>query len=113
VRGAADRDRRSLPKQLCRELRQTDLIASDGPTQYYLLLTSPDAESLGAVIERVQSVIDALNKRRKVTEVPLEMDVQLEDERSFGGDRGPCEPCDLERLGDSGDYPRYGEARPD
>jgi hypothetical protein len=113
VRGAVDRDRRLLPKKLCHELRQTDLIASDGPTRYYLLLTSPDAESLGAVMERVQQVIEALNKGRKVTEVPLEMDVQVEEDYPGIRERGPCEPCDLERLGDSGERLRFGEAQPD
>jgi hypothetical protein len=107
--GGTAADRRSLPKKLCRELRETDLIASHGPMQYHLLLTSPDAEKVDVILERIRLLVESINRRRRPTKLPLAIDARVEDERILYGDPGPCEPCDVDHLSDSGEGPRFLE----
>ena len=107
VTGATRRDLRMLPGQLCRELRDTDLIASDGPTRYRLLLTTPDAEKAPAIVQRLERLIESANRGRAVTDLPLAMDIRMEDERILSAEPNPCEPCDVDLLAESGDYPHF------
>ena len=75
VSGGAVRVRRSLSWRLCRELRESDLIASGGPGEFHILLTTPDAEYADRLCVRLQNMAGEINARHP-DEVPLE--VQLE-----------------------------------
>jgi len=96
VQGPADR---SLVWRLCQELRTSDLIASEGRHNYRILLTSPDAENIGAVGDRIRAMIDKLNKRRDAE--PIAADLAVEPDLAVEGDPGPWGPCDRPRHGES------------
>ena len=59
VTGGTERLRQSLAWQLRAELRDSDLIASNGAGHFEILLTSPDAEHA----ERLRERIDALARK--------------------------------------------------
>src|SRR5688500_5155036 len=72
VSGGAVRVRRALSWRLCRELRESDLIASGGPGEFHILLTSPDAEQVERVCGRIEEMAVEIN-RRHPDEPPLEV----------------------------------------
>lgn len=88
VQGAADR---TLAWRLCQELRTSDLIASEGRHCYRILLTSPDAENVGAIGERIRTMIDKLNEKREAE--PLAAALGVEPDAPLEGDPGPWGPC--------------------
>ena len=77
VRGGAVRVRRALSWRLCRELRESDLVASGGPGEYHILLTSPDAEYAGEVCARIEQVAREINLRHP-DDPPLEISLAVE-----------------------------------
>src|SRR5687767_15106021 len=92
VRGGDERIRRSLSWRLCREIRSSDLIASEGSSHFRVLLTSPDAENAEAIAGRITEMATEINTRHPTTEL-LELEVEL-DTRAQVTPTGPCEPCD-------------------
>ena len=109
--GGDDRLRRSMAWRLCREFRTSDLIASEGPSRYRLLLTSPDADHIDAIRERIGRLESSLNESHSTGE-PLRIAVEIEPQR-VPLPRGPCEPADAEQLETPATpHPRY-EGRAD
>lgn len=76
VSGGAARVRRALSWRLCRELRESDLIASGGPGQYHILLTTPDAEYAERVSARIVAMAAEINNRHP-DDPPLEVLVDV------------------------------------
>lgn len=77
VRGGAVRVRRALSWRLCRELRESDLVASGGPGEFHILLTSPDAEYAGEVCARIEQLAQEINLRHP-DDPPLEISLAVE-----------------------------------
>ena len=88
VQGPADR---TLAWRLCQELRTSDLIASEGRHNYRILLTSPDAENIAAIGERIRAMIDKLNQKRNAE--PLAAALAVEPDALPEKDPGPWGPC--------------------
>jgi GGDEF domain-containing protein len=94
--------RRALMLRLCQELRTSDLIASEGRSEFRILLTSPDAEKADAIAERIDHLAGGLNEARGATpgatpgaaEDPLALQVEIESQSDVSEEKGPCEPCD-------------------
>jgi GGDEF domain-containing protein len=94
--GGDDRVRRSMAWRLCREFRTSDLIASEGSSRYRLLLTSPDADHIDAIEERIGRLQVALNELYP-SPAPLAIAVEVEAQRVLLP-RGPCEPANAEQF---------------
>ncbi len=77
VSGGATRVRRALSWRLCRELRESDLVASGGPGEFHILLTSPDAEYAEEVCARLRRLAEEINLRHP-DEPPLEIQLAVE-----------------------------------
>jgi GGDEF domain-containing protein len=92
VEGGSDRVRRALSWHLCQELRSSDLIASEGRDLFRILLTSPDAENVTAVKNRVSELIETLNRRADANP-PLRCRLEVEPEAPEPEHHGPCGPC--------------------
>jgi hypothetical protein len=104
--GGDDRVRRSMAWRLCREFRTSDLIASEGSSRYRLLLTSPDADHIDAIRERITRLQGALNELYP-SAVSLTISVDVEPQR-VPLPRGPCEPADADQLETpTNPHPRY------
>lgn len=88
VQGPADR---TLAWRLCQELRTSDLIASEGRHSYRILLTTPDAENVGAIGDRIRAMIDKLNEKREAE--PLAAALGVEPDAPLEKDPGPWGPC--------------------
>lgn len=101
VKGGDERIRRSLSWRLCREIRSSDLIASEGSAHFRVLLTSPDAENAEMISARIVEMAGEINQRHPATE-PLELSVAV-DIRALPEGQGPCEPCDPATLENSGE----------
>lgn len=101
VKGGDERIRRSLSWRLCREIRSSDLIASEGSAHFRVLLTSPDAENAEMIAARITDMSNELNQRHPAAE-PLELSVEV-DIRTAPVSEGPCEPCDPATLENSGE----------
>ncbi len=105
VKGGDERIRRSLSWRLCREIRSSDLIASEGSAHFRVLLTSPDAENAEAIANRIVDMATEINTRHPTAE-RLELQVEL-DTRTTVTPAGPCEPCDPATLEVSGEREAY------
>lgn len=81
---------RSLGWRLCQELRTSDLIASEGPSTFRVLLTSPDAENAEAIAERIGVMGQALSAEHQ--QAALRLDVIVEPVPVPARDDGPCDP---------------------
>ncbi len=101
VKGGDERIRRSLSWRLCREIRSSDLIASEGSSHFRVLLTSPDAENAEAISHRIVEMASEINTRHPTAE-RLELQVEV-DTRTVPVTSGPCEPCDPVALENSGE----------
>jgi GGDEF domain-containing protein len=101
VKGGDERIRRSLSWRLCREIRSSDLIASEGSSHFRVLLTSPDAENAEAISNRIVDMATEINTRHPSPEL-LELQVEM-DIRTLPVSNGPCEPCDPATLENSGE----------
>jgi hypothetical protein len=101
VKGGDERIRRSLSWRLCREIRSSDLIASEGSSHFRVLLTSPDAENAEMISGRIVDMATEINTRHPMSE-RLELDVEM-DTRTLPVSHGPCEPCDPATLENSGE----------
>lgn len=101
VKGGDERIRRSLSWRLCREIRSSDLIASEGSAHFRVLLTSPDAENTEMITARIADMATEINQRHPAAE-PLELSVEV-DIRAAQVSHGPCEPCDPAALENSGE----------
>ena len=62
VSGGDERARRALGWRLCRALRDSDFLASNGPMQFRILLTSPDAEQAESLCRRLEEIVGDLNQ---------------------------------------------------
>lgn len=103
VSGGDERLRRSLSWHLCRELRTSDLIASEGPGHYRILLTSPDAENVDAIRARIEEIAAELNGRHSPADpVVMQVEVDADSPPSHGS---PCETMDQDTLDHSGEVP--------
>lgn len=83
---------RSLSWRLCQEVRNSDLIASEGRSLYRILLTSPDAENAETIKARIEEMARSLNSDRP--QAKLEVHVTVQPIREVEVVRGPCEPPD-------------------
>jgi PleD family two-component response regulator len=83
---------RSLAWRLCQEVRNSDLVASEGRSKYRILLTSPDAENADHIKARIEELAKSLN--REHPQAKLELRVNLQPIPAAGVERGPCEPPD-------------------
>ena len=102
--GGSERIRKTMGWRLCGEFRTSDLIASNGPGDYRILLTSPDADHADAIAERMlgmEAMLNALDP--DAPRVHLEVDLEPERVRPA---RGPCELPEHPPEDDSGDAPR-------
>lgn len=107
VDGGDDRILRSLSWHLCRDLRTSDLIASEGSGHYRILLTSPDAENVEAIRQRLEDLVAELNDRYP-SDRGLSVRVDVEPppaERACG----PCEPLDEQRFETSDEVPAISD----
>ncbi len=89
VTGGDDRVLRTLGWRLLRAVRDSDFLASKGPHQFQVLLTSPDAEQFDALQHRISKIIDDLNARHP--DLPplrgqMEIEGGLQDAGGGGGD---------------------------
>lgn len=109
VAGGDERLRKSLSWRICREFRSSDLIASDGPSHYRLLLTSPDAENIDIMRQRLEQLAVSVNEK-VAKDAPIQFGITLEEERPVAP-AGPCEPCDVDHLGDTGEGEAIGDTR--
>lgn len=107
VKGGDERIRRSLSWRLCREIRSSDLIASEGSSHFRVLLTSPDAEKAEAIASRIVDMATEINARHPAPEM-LELAVEV-DTRAVAPAAGPCEPCDPAALEVSGEREAFVE----
>jgi GGDEF domain-containing protein len=98
IEGGEDRVRRLVGWRLCRDLRSSDLIASEGLGHYRVLLTSPDAENVQAICQRIEELIVELNETHPGPD-PLQATVSIDD-ANIVTDRGPCEPCEPDSSGE-------------
>ena len=76
VSGGAVRVRRALSWRLCRELRESDLIASGGPGEFHILLTTPDAEHADRICGRIEQMAVEINQRHP-DEPPLRVELAV------------------------------------
>lgn len=53
--------RRVLMLRLCQEMRASDLMASEGRSDLWVLLTSPDAEHVETIAQRIHAIVDEAN----------------------------------------------------
>lgn len=83
---------RSLGWRLCQEVRDSDLVASEGRSTFRVLLTSPDAENADAIAERIRRMGESVGAEHQ--EAALQLDVVIEPLGGADGERGPCDPCD-------------------
>jgi GGDEF domain-containing protein len=83
---------RSLAWRLCQEVRNSDLIASEGRSKYRILLTSPDAENAAHIKARIEDMAKSLN--REHPQAKLELRVNVQPTAPAADVRGPCEPPD-------------------
>jgi GGDEF domain-containing protein len=83
---------RSLSWRLCQEVRNSDLIASEGRSSYRILLTSPDAENAESIKARIQELAKSLNQDHP--HAHLELQVTIQPVAKAAEVRGPCEPPD-------------------
>ena len=102
IDGGEERVRRLVGWRLCRDLRSSDLIASEGLGHYRVLLTSPDAENVQAIANRIEELIAELNETHPSPD-PLQVSVSIDDAQVVS-DRGPCEPCEPD---ESGEIPKF------
>ena len=109
VQGGDERIHRSMGWRLCREFRTSDLICSEGPDRFRLLLTSPDADRMDAIVERLQHLAETLQKTSS-GDVPVAIAVEVDEER-VGRPCGPCEPADKNSLETPEPHRKY-EPRP-
>jgi hypothetical protein len=79
ISGGDANSRRALARQLPLVFRRSDLIAAGSPRTYQLLFTTPEAEHLDIVRERVGQIVQLLNTRY-ADAPPLEIHVDLADE---------------------------------
>jgi GGDEF domain-containing protein len=110
VSGGGARGLRSLPWRLCQELRDSDLIAAEDLSHYRVLLTSPDAEHVEAVAERIRRVVDDANRARG-EEPALAVAIEV-DERGAPPPAHPCDPCHGEVAEESGEGPNLAPGTP-
>ena len=78
VTGGDDSLRRVLSWRLIRTLRDSDFIASRGPSHFEVLLTTPDAEQADKVRARIRGLVAELNERQP-SETPLSVGVEIEE----------------------------------
>jgi GGDEF domain-containing protein len=103
VSGGGTRGVRSLPWRLCQELRDSDLIAAEDLSHYRVLLTSPDAEHIDAVADRIRRVVDDVNRARgEEPTIAIRIDI---DEREAPPATDPCDPCRGDGAEESGEGP--------
>ena len=97
--------RRSLMQRLCQELRTSDLIASEGKSEFRVLLTSPDAECVDSIVERIEDLTTTVNKGESYgDEDQLSLSVEVEPSAEHQGAEGPCSPCDESEMTHSSEY---------
>lgn len=78
LRGGSERLRRMLTWRLYRALRGSDLVATHGPQQIRILLTSPDAEQAEHLCERIRDVVGEVNALQADDEATLSYSVDCE-----------------------------------
>ncbi len=83
---------RSVGWRLCQELRDSDLIASEGRSTFRVLLTSPDAENAEAIAGRISAMSEVVGAGHQ--QAALRVHVVIEPLGGDDGKRGPCDPCD-------------------
>lgn len=95
-----DTARRALMWRLCQELRTSDLIASDGKSEFRILLTTPDAENVNAIADRIDQLTGGVNGACADAQGDELLTVQVETEpvREVVGAQGPCDPCEEHTL---------------
>lgn len=98
VEGGAEGARRALLWRLCQELRTSDLIASEGPDNFRILLTTPDAENSDAIAERIAALGALLNQAHPSEGAPLEITAHIEVPPDQPAEKGPCDPCEEHEL---------------
>lgn len=101
VSGGADSSRRALIWRLCQELRNSDLIASEGRDLFHILLTTPDAEKADAIAERVHQMGESLREGHPEEQEPLSLKADVQISPELADERGPCDPCDHELAYDA------------
>jgi GGDEF domain-containing protein len=94
---------RSLAWRLCQEVRNSDLIASEGRSKYRILLTSPDAENAAHIKARIEDMAKSLN--REHPQANLELRVNVQPTAPAADVRGPCEPPDASVFDREGPEP--------
>lgn len=78
LRGGSERLRRMLSWRLYRALRGSDLVATHGPQQLRILLTTPDAEQAEHLCERIREVVKDVNAFQGADEPALSFSVDCE-----------------------------------
>ena len=93
VTGGDQRARRALSWRLCRELRDSDFLASSGPLEFRILLTSPDAEHVHALCRRLESMVEDLNSHIP-EERRLQATFRIEESENGGAPQANGEAAD-------------------
>ena len=82
IRGGSERARGALSWGLAQALRASDLVASQGRERYRVLLTSPDAEHVDRIRERIEHLVRAMPEGEGEGEGErVAVAVAVEDER--------------------------------
>jgi hypothetical protein len=88
------------------ELRTSDLIASEGKSEFRVLLTSPDAECVESVVERIGELTTTLNEGdafREEDQLSLAIEVEPWADEGDPAD-GPCIPCNKQAMGTESEH---------
>lgn len=98
IKSGGEGARRALSWRLCQDLRTSDLIASDGRDHFRILLTTPDAENVEAIEDRLRALAVSLSEANPDDSEPFVMEAETEAVQDAAEDDGPCYPCDQHRL---------------
>jgi len=114
--GGTPTSHRAVLWRLCQEMRTSDLIASDGRDEFRILLTTPDAENVVAIADRVSHVAVTATEAPGSEPPPqadapaLTVRAMIEEPAAHGAPEGPCDPCDGYHLLDP--EPPSGDSTP-
>lgn len=80
ILAGSDLLRRALMVRLCQEIRASDLMASEGRNNLWVLLTTPDAEHVEAIAQRVSAMAGEVNSSADTIAGPNDERLVIETE---------------------------------
>jgi len=86
ITAGSDLLRRALMVRLCQEIRASDLMASEGRNDLWVLLVTPDAERVEMLSKRIAEIVAAVNASSNGEDVIHEPLVVHTETRTAMGD---------------------------